>query len=46
MTGLMYRSCALAALVSATLSGQPASSGHTDGANWPFFLDFAARHLN
>jgi hypothetical protein len=22
------------------------SGGHTDGPNWPFFLDFAARHLN
>lgn len=22
------------------------SSGHTDGPNWPFFLDFAAKHLN
>jgi hypothetical protein len=21
------------------------SSGHTDGPNWPFFLDFAAKHL-
>jgi hypothetical protein len=19
--------------------------GHTDGPNWPYFLDFAARHL-
>ena len=22
------------------------SGGHTDGPNWPFFLDFAVRHLN
>ena len=22
------------------------SSGHTDGPNWPFFLDFAARHMS
>jgi hypothetical protein len=22
------------------------SSGHTDGPNWPYFLDFAAKHLN
>jgi hypothetical protein len=22
------------------------SSGHTDGPNWPFFLDFAARHMD
>jgi hypothetical protein len=21
------------------------SSGHTDGPNWPFFLDFAANHM-
>jgi hypothetical protein len=21
------------------------SSGHTDGPNWPFFLDFAAKHM-
>jgi hypothetical protein len=22
------------------------SSGHTDGPNWPFFLDFAAKHMD
>ena len=22
------------------------SSGHTDGPNWPFFLDFAEKHMN
>ncbi|HXS98500.1 MAG TPA: hypothetical protein VN736_28085 [Candidatus Limnocylindrales bacterium] len=46
MTRSMYRCCALAALFSATLAGHPASSGRTDGPNWPFFLDFAAGHLN
>jgi hypothetical protein len=33
------------ALVNGEVAFRQHSSGHTDGPNWPFFLDFAANHL-
>ncbi len=33
------------ALVDGDIAFRQHSAGHTDGPNWPYFLDFAARHL-
>ena len=33
------------ALVDGDVAFRQHSSGHTDGPNWPFFLDFAAKHM-
>lgn len=33
------------ALVDGDIAFRQHSGGHTDGPNWPFFLDFAERHL-
>ncbi len=33
------------ALVDGDVAFRQHSSGHTDGPNWPYFLDFAAKHL-
>ena len=34
------------ALVNGDVAFRQHSAGHTDAPNWPYFLDFAARHLN
>jgi len=33
------------ALVDGDVAFRQHSSGHTDGPNWPYFLDFAAKHM-
>ncbi len=33
------------ALVDGDVAFRQHSAGHTDGPNWPYFLDFAAKHL-